>query len=337
MFHEYDYEIPLAEICITFVHSQNGLGKTTIMKLAYNVLSGNLEEVRIVPFDRLDLDFDDGTSIIVENRDQELTVKTSKAEIVEEIGPDELVTFADVVYIDPERIYTMDDDGHIVPTLPIYMNELSERIRAAKADSVLHEVEDDGVERTDAELDAWFKDLEAKVIFIRQTGFGPEIPVGLRFPPRRFEIGQYRDEYRKLGLSLQDYVDRYYGFAEDLVIFKDIINTVYVNKSVGLNEAGYIEARMDRSNTSIPVKRFSSGEKQILIMFYIILFRTHEGSIVIVDEPEVSLHVSWQQQIGRFIKDVCKIRGFQAIIATHAPSIIHDDWDLATELVGKRV
>ena len=70
-------------------------------------------------------------------------------------------------------------------------------------------------------------------------------------------------------------------------------------------------------------------------MFYNLLFHTEPGSIVIVDEPEISLHVSWQQRIGALFSDICRVRNIQIIVATHSPQIIHDMWDYAVELRSK--
>lgn len=336
LFNENDFEIPLSGDCITYIHSRNGLGKSTIMKLVYSILAGELEEARTVPFERVDLDFDTGTSIIVENRNQELTVQASRNGLEENISIEDLRGIKRVVYIGPDRAYARDADGHLAMSLPLYMIRLSKRIQAAMRDSEPRKVPAGGEDRTDADIDRWFRDLEAKVEFIKQAGFAPEIPSGYRFPPSRYEIGEYRSDYLALAASLQDYVDRYYSFAESIVVYKDIINTIYIDKTVSLNEAGYFEARMDRSGTVVPLDKFSSGEKQMLIIFYLILFETEPGSLVILDEPEVSLHVTWQHELGRVLRDLCRLRSLQVLMATHAPSVIHDDWDLTTELKADR-
>ncbi|MDD2626085.1 MAG: AAA family ATPase [Candidatus Methanomethylophilus sp.] len=333
LFGEYNYEIALSPGNLTYLHAQNGMGKSMVIRLVCNILQGNFEEVRTSPFERIDLSFDNNTALIVENRNQELLVQIQRNEIEEEVSAEEVRRILPVTFIGPERMYLNDANGHLVPALPVYMTELANNIQQAQTDSVPHPVPKEGRKQvTDAELDTWFRDLEAKVEFIRQAGFAPELPSGFRFPPSRYEISQYRDDYLDLAFSLEDYVDRYYRFAESIVVFKDIVNTIYVDKSVQINEKGYLEARMDRSGTVIPLNKFSSGEKQILLLLYQLLFRCEPSSLVIIDEPEISLHVSWQQQLGKTMADVAKLRGLQLIIATHAPAIIHDDWDRAVEL-----
>ncbi len=335
LFGEYDYEIPLFE-GVTFIHSPNGLGKSTIMKLTADILRGDLESVRTACFDRIDLLFDNATSIIVENYGQELKVQTSKNELEEEISVADLVKILPCEYIGPERMYLTDADDRLVPALKVYMKKLATDLQAAVADSDIGSIDAPVSKVTDGELDTMIKDCLAKVDFIKQAGISPVFPSGYRFPPSRYEISQYPDDYRRLGFALKAWCDRYYRFAESIVVFKDIINGIFVNKTVEFNEYGYPEARMDASGTVVALEKFSSGEKQILIMFYRILFDAVPGSLVIIDEPEVSLHVSWQQQLGKLFADVARLRNLTEIVTTHAPAVIHDDWDRALEIVNTR-
>ncbi len=332
LFGEFDYDLTLMDGPLTYIHAQNGNGKSTLMRLVCNLFQGNLEDVRTTPFQRLVLYFDNDSKIIVTNRNQELNVLMCQNRLEEELEQDDICNLQNTVYIGPERLYQVTDEGRIVNALDIYMEELTGAIRKAHSDSELRPGRDDGGKYTDADLDQMFKNIEAKLAFIKQAGFTPTITAGLRFPPTRYEIGEKRDAYRALAFALKDYVDRYYEFAESIVVFKDIVNALYLNKSVDINEKGNLQARMDRSGTVIPISKFSSGEKQILIMFYLLLFRTKPNSLVVIDEPEVSLHVSWQQQLGKYMMDVARVRGLKLLVSTHSPSVIHDDWALAVEL-----
>ena len=336
LFGEYDYEICLDKDELTFIHSPNGMGKSTVMKLVNDVLNGHLEPVRTTSFERLDLDFADGSSLIVENDNHELTIQMSRNELEEEVSPNDLTKILKCTYISPDRAYAVGPDGTIVPALSVYMRELSENIRESYADVKLRDVPKEGKELTDPELDNLFKDLVAKMEFIRQTGQEPELPAGYRLPPSRYEISQYPEDYRAFARSLKDWCERHYRFAENLIVFKDIVNSVFENKTVDFNEAGYLESKMDRSGITVAVDKFSSGEKQILTLFYILLFKVEPGSLVIIDEPEVSLHVSWQQRLGKLISDVARVRTLSVIVATHAPAVIHDGWDKAVELCNIR-
>ena len=53
-----------------------------------------------------------------------------------------------------------------------------------------------------------------------------------------------------------------------------------------------------------------------------------------IDEPEISLHVAWQQEFLHDLEKITDLAKFDVLIATHSPQIIHDRWDLTQELTG---
>ena len=64
----------------------------------------------------------------------------------------------------------------------------------------------------------------------------------------------------------------------------------------------------------------SSGEKQLLIQFLEVLLQENKSVIFIADEPELSLHVIWQEKLLKAIRDLNK--NAQLIVATHSPDIV---------------
>ena len=66
----------------------------------------------------------------------------------------------------------------------------------------------------------------------------------------------------------------------------------------------------------------SSGERQILIMLaHLVLNKRLRGDgVFIVDEPELSLHISWQDMFVDAIREASP--NLQIVLATHSPSII---------------
>jgi len=80
--------------------------------------------------------------------------------------------------------------------------------------------------------------------------------------------------------------------------------------------------------------KLSSGEQHEFVLFYELIFKVKPNSLILIDEPELSLHVYWQQQFLKDIDDITKIVGFNALIATHSPQIIHNRWDLTVALEG---
>ncbi|MDQ6962064.1 MAG: AAA family ATPase [Mariprofundaceae bacterium] len=70
----------------------------------------------------------------------------------------------------------------------------------------------------------------------------------------------------------------------------------------------------------IKITQLSSGEKQLLIIFLTVVLERGKSFILLMDEPETSLHVEWQ---SKFIDDIKKLNAnIQIIIATHNPLIL---------------
>lgn len=85
---------------------------------------------------------------------------------------------------------------------------------------------------------------------------------------------------------------------------------------------------------SISLGNLSSGEQHELVLLYELLFKVSRNDLVLIDEPEISLHVAWQ---SRFLKDllgILQLTDAYAIVATHSPTIIGARWDLAVQLRG---
>jgi len=68
--------------------------------------------------------------------------------------------------------------------------------------------------------------------------------------------------------------------------------------------------------------------------FYELLFKVAPGSLILIDEPEISLHVVWQEQFLKDVQAVTKMTDTDVLIATHSPDIIDDRRDLMLELRG---
>lgn len=77
-----------------------------------------------------------------------------------------------------------------------------------------------------------------------------------------------------------------------------------------------------RKSQRMHVEELSSGEKQIITLMAYLAFKVdgRRQRIYIVDEPEVSLHITWQERFVDALLEACPDGQF--ILATHSPSII---------------
>ncbi|MCR5179930.1 MAG: ATP-binding protein [Bacteroidaceae bacterium] len=68
----------------------------------------------------------------------------------------------------------------------------------------------------------------------------------------------------------------------------------------------------------------SSGEKQILIILLTVLVQNREPYVLLMDEPEISLHIEWQQRLLELIVDLNPQA--QVIVTTHSPAVVMNGW-----------
>ena len=80
----------------------------------------------------------------------------------------------------------------------------------------------------------------------------------------------------------------------------------------------------------------SSGEQHQLVLLYDLLFDTKSDSLVMIDEPELSLHVEWQREMLSDLQQMADLSQFSVLLATHSPQIIGDRLDLTVELSGAK-
>jgi predicted ATP-binding protein involved in virulence len=123
-------------------------------------------------------------------------------------------------------------------------------------------------------------------------------------------------------------------FAQKIEVFQRIVNQRFNYKTLVINpNSGFIfKTAQDEIISPIDL---SSGEQHELVMLYELLFKVKPGSLILMDEPEISLHVGWQVNFLKDLQEITEVADIDILIATHSPSLIHDRWDLTVELQGK--
>nr|WP_314523770.1 AAA family ATPase [uncultured Lelliottia sp.] len=98
----------------------------------------------------------------------------------------------------------------------------------------------------------------------------------------------------------------------------------YIFKMISLGIVKLIDLRMEKhSKGIISLRRASSGEQCILLSLLGIAANITDNSIILIDEPEISLHPEWQQRYINLLMNT--FEGFyncKFIIATHSPLVI---------------
>lgn len=114
------------------------------------------------------------------------------------------------------------------------------------------------------------------------------------------------------------------------LLFQDVIDDLFcaTNKRIdrSKNEIQFISG-----NDTLSPYQLSAGEKQILVILLTVLIQDEKPCILLMDEPEISLHIEWQKKLINLIRDLNQ--KVQIILATHSPAVIMNGWiDAVTEV-----
>lgn len=107
--------------------------------------------------------------------------------------------------------------------------------------------------------------------------------------------------------------------AKPRVEFLQTLNSMYSGKRLLLNQKNELQVELTNEK-HLTLSELSSGEKQLLIIFAEALLQEKSEFIYIADEPELSLHVTWQEQLTRNLLRINP--NAQVIFATHSPDIV---------------
>lgn len=124
-------------------------------------------------------------------------------------------------------------------------------------------------------------------------------------------IDDYNSRINKAFLPINKFIEIINSFLKD------------TGKKVYIDQVGHLIVKRPNGK-DVSIDALSSGERQIVILFANVMFNKYTSesreNILIIDEPELSLHIKWQE---KFI-DTLLIASekTQFILATHSPDIV---------------
>lgn len=153
-----------------------------------------------------------------------------------------------------------------------------------------------------------------------------------------------------------DKLNIYEEIADKLEVFVKILNErlnvkkIFIDKEKGFEirstkteikssiltvEQGVVVENTVIKKKEIPLTGLSSGEQHMIVLLYNLLFNCKQDSLVLIDEPEISLHIGWQNEFINDLNRIKEINPFDVIIATHSPDVINKNWDLTVQLLDE--
>lgn len=142
---------------------------------------------------------------------------------------------------------------------------------------------------------------------------------------RLIKIKNHVDEYIKNNHRLYEPINKYL----------DTVNQ-YLNdsgKEIQFSETSNLLVKFKKGDDR-PITSLASGESQIVVILTHLFFNpdAKTANVFIIDEPELSLHVRWQELFVDSVRTASP--NLQLILATHSPSIILEDEEHCIDLSG---
>jgi predicted ATP-binding protein involved in virulence len=119
---------------------------------------------------------------------------------------------------------------------------------------------------------------------------------------------------------------------EKLELFTNILNERrFSYKSIKIDkEKGF--SFFTEKGKKLELTDLSSGEQNEVVLLYELIFNSKPNTLILIDEPEISLHVAWQREFLSDLLKIVELQKINVVIATHSPSIINNYGELSYDL-----
>ena len=330
---------------IKFITGPNGYGKTTILNILEALYNYKLEELSKIHFDEIELTYDDGHGIdILQKRIFVETDENTDERQYQNINI-EILFYKDthenkiysITWNSSQSVGGMSDLGNIGLSLffsshPVYY------IR----DKRMHKADMTPTVNANALLFGnLLRDIQNKILttsgnfYSNQENIDNE-DLGMCIEVLRCcnLIGDKEDkDILKNGIVSNT------GFIRKLQAFVTIIKKAeFANKQPHITPRyGYRFRAKDEDRTILSAECLSSGEQQIMILAYELLFVAPDDSLVLIDEPELSFHPAWQGDFLDNMQLIVSLKPMQCIVSTHSSQIFKNFWHLSVDLFEQQI
>ena len=309
LFNLYTYKIGLgapSSSKIHFLTAPNGYGKTTILDMISSVYSGDFAALLDIPFGEISLSFEHNE------------ISVSRTETYPPIQEDSDEAVDPVIQLK----VTLKDNGREIENILLDANSLGSYSSDYSSDYAI------GMHGVN--IDLFLRSLSCNYIKDDRILKKKTDRAEIQFQMEEADIRKYAKIVKAILNDPQD-AQKY---ALKVEFLKTVVNGLSLsNKIMEVQPSfGFRMIATDNNKSIIPLERLSSGEKHIIVQLCEILFCSQEGTLILIDEPELSLHMAWQYQYLPVIKKIEALCGFQFLIATHSPQIFNTEWSLTTDL-----
>ena len=157
-------------------------------------------------------------------------------------------------------------------------------------------------------LTSAFKEISEKLSKINRDDLTPFVNILVHVFEEKFQ--ELLNVQEKKLSQLKNYFEAVNSFFQEKKL------SIPKNYTDIQDEPNFVEFPNGRRTS---IRTLSSGERQLVSLFFSVYFDNEESRIILIDEPELSLHIDWQRQLITAMKK--KLGNKQIIVCTHSPEI----------------
>jgi predicted ATP-binding protein involved in virulence len=335
---------------VTILHGPNGVGKSSLLWMLANTFHINFQNsssrIYRIPFERYSIEFTDGGSTTIVNDpdhyDRMLVENTKYAgsiyvQLIESQRLFRCTYIAHSLHMESVIHQYAAKLHHKIQDVMNTYEKLSQNLDRTLPQRLLNRLP---AQRHDLEqLKIQAIELNNKISELHEIGLLTETEISL------FDLSQFDSvdemKYAIMALYIEDTKQKLSvldDFVQRIKLLINIVNRKFKHKKIKIHRAdGFvIEGKLEGEYRNLPfTELLSSGEQHQIILIYNLLFPILPNSLILIDDPEISLHISWQKQFLSDLLEIVKISNFDVIIATHSPFIVGNRDDLMVALEEK--
>lgn len=372
LFGHYSYNLPFItqhrrNIC--FLTGPNGYGKSTILRLIYAFMKADSRMLLSIPYNSLTFYLKDYTVHLYQERIEETSIIDAN-QVSDDV--DEVCTLTIIVRTadggeELERVSFSEKDledesiGSFPPSLSVYLASVD--VEYIPDDRLLPQNADkSGITDSVGFLQRLLAKYDTHLI----ECYNRQLLIALRsFSSEDFTHGELEEQgllkraeekliaFNKFGLAKQlidpniqadnhlmfmfqmAALDKVLSFDDIIyqrisLLYEIIVSSEFSDKSLVLDPKNGLF--FISGDTIIIPEELSSGEQHFIIQLITLLMKAENGSLILIDEPELSYHPAWQLDYLKNLRKIATLGEYQFILATHSPQIFDYRWGYTIDL-----
>lgn len=256
-----------------------------------------------------------------------------------------LESLPDLRIIESQRLYKKVEDrfnnsgreiSELKETLPVLSERLKEQLRhvrfgflikSQRSDrEFIRAILDNSESIGQQEYETQSEEIDRKISRLSRIGLIDRLTLPEYNADKSYVLKSYLHD---LEGNLREYDD----ILDKLDLFGDLLaRKKLVNKEVEAHVKHGLRIRSTLTGGFIDLRNLSSGEKNQIILLYDFIFNVPDGAVLLIDEPEISLHVAWLIDFMTDLEKIAALKKLTVVVATHSPQVINGRWDYCYDL-----